>query len=147
MSGKRPNTRDTLSSTSEAASDEAPELTGEELNHPLGVWRIGETPVSTSVGMQALRQALIGKTRVNIHLDNDVIAYFKDKARGRGYQTLINAALRDLMESETNDRELREVIRQTIREEFAAQHTLGSVDRNLAVNTTMEMSTVDNWKN
>lgn len=38
-----------------------------------------------------------GKTRITIMLDDDVIAYFRDKAeaQGTGYQTMINAALRD----------------------------------------------------
>jgi len=35
-----------------------------------------------------------GKVRVNILLDANVIEYFKMKAGGRGYQTLINEALK-----------------------------------------------------
>jgi len=37
-----------------------------------------------------------GKTRITIHLDDDVISAFRIKAEeaGRGYQTLINDALR-----------------------------------------------------
>jgi uncharacterized protein (DUF4415 family) len=40
-----------------------------------------------------------GKTRITIMLDDDVIAFFRDKAeaQGAGYQTMINAALRDAM--------------------------------------------------
>ncbi|MBB4212817.1 BrnA antitoxin of type II toxin-antitoxin system [Rhodothalassium salexigens DSM 2132] len=38
------------------------------------------------------------KTRVNLHLDNDVLAHFK--AGGRGYQTRINEALRRAIEEE-----------------------------------------------
>ena len=38
-----------------------------------------------------------GKTRITIYLDNDVIEAFRSKAEqmGRGYQTLINHALRE----------------------------------------------------
>ena len=42
-----------------------------------------------------------GKTRITIMLDDDVIAYFRDKAeaQGTGYQTMINAALRDAIDN------------------------------------------------
>jgi len=35
-----------------------------------------------------------GKVRINILLDTNVAAYFKSQAGGRGYQTLINQALK-----------------------------------------------------
>ena len=37
-----------------------------------------------------------GKTRITIYLDDDIIAAYREKAEasGRGYQTLINEALR-----------------------------------------------------
>jgi len=37
-----------------------------------------------------------GKTRITIMLDDDVLAYFRERAEseGEGYQTLINAQLR-----------------------------------------------------
>ena len=35
-----------------------------------------------------------GKVRVNVLLDAPVVAYFKSQAGGRGYQTLINQALK-----------------------------------------------------
>ena len=37
-----------------------------------------------------------GKTRITIMLDDDVLAYFRERAEseGKGYQTLINAQLR-----------------------------------------------------
>jgi len=42
-----------------------------------------------------------GKTRITIMLDDDVLAFFRDKAAagGTGYQTMINAALRETMEN------------------------------------------------
>lgn len=47
-------------------------------------------------------------------LDGAVLAYFKSKAGDRGYQTLINEALRQSMRSE----ELETTLRRVIREEF-----------------------------
>jgi uncharacterized protein (DUF4415 family) len=40
-----------------------------------------------------------GKTRITIMLDDDVIEFFRAKAEaiGSGYQTLVNAALRNTM--------------------------------------------------
>lgn len=37
------------------------------------------------------------KTHVSIRIDADVIAWFKRSSNGRGYQSLINAALRKIM--------------------------------------------------
>ncbi|MDR0672241.1 MAG: BrnA antitoxin family protein [Zoogloeaceae bacterium] len=62
----------------------------------------------------AARRASKGKQRVSIMLDADVIAYFKTQADGRGYQTLINAALLESMRG----RQLADVVRETIREEL-----------------------------
>ena len=38
-----------------------------------------------------------GKTRITIHLDDDVLETFRERAdaAGRGYQTMINEALRE----------------------------------------------------
>ena len=43
-----------------------------------------------------------GKTRITIFLDNDVLTAFRARAEneGKGYQTLINAALRAVVTSE-----------------------------------------------
>ena len=63
-----------------------------------------------------------GKTRITIHLDDDVINAFRAKAEqeGRGYQTLINAALRQHLattgkpvDSKTLRRILREELKKT----------------------------------
>ncbi len=44
-----------------------------------------------------------GKTRITIMLDDDVIEAFKNKAEvsGRGYQTMINEALRQSLDPES----------------------------------------------
>jgi uncharacterized protein (DUF4415 family) len=57
---------------------------------------------------------LPNKQRVNIFLDGAVIQHFKAKAGDRGYQTLINEALKQAIQAETLER----VVRQTIREEL-----------------------------
>ena len=48
-----------------------------------------------------LQQEAKGKTRITIMLDNDVITAFRTRAEdeGVGYQTLINAALRNTIGS------------------------------------------------
>ncbi len=57
-----------------------------------------------------------GKVRVNMYLDSDIVAYFKMKAGGRGYQTLINETLRQTVGSQ----DLEMLLRRVIREELAA---------------------------
>ena len=57
---------------------------------------------------------LPNKQRVNIFLDGAVVEHFKAKAGERGYQTLINDALKQAIQAET----LEGVVRKTIREEL-----------------------------
>ncbi|NKQ37190.1 MAG: BrnA antitoxin family protein [Chloroflexi bacterium] len=54
------------------------------------------------------------KKRVTILLDTVLIEYFRAKAGGRGYQTLINETLRQAIEQD----DLKESLRQIIREEL-----------------------------
>ena len=61
------------------------------------------------------------KVRITIRLDGDIIAYFKRKvleAGGGNYQTLMNQALRELIESDSKPLEerLRKVIREELRQ-------------------------------
>ena len=65
---------------------------------------MGVSPVSAAVGRVAFRVAL-KKQKINITLDPDVLAWYRSQAGGRGYQTLINATLRQV---------LREVIREEL---------------------------------
>jgi uncharacterized protein (DUF4415 family) len=55
-----------------------------------------------------------GKVRVNILLDAKIVAYFKAQAEGRGYQTLINEALKENI----FHLELEQTLRKIIREEL-----------------------------
>ena len=55
------------------------------------------------------------KQRINIMLDTGVIAYFKSKAGARGYQTLINEALKNSIHKEDIEETLRRVIREELK--------------------------------
>ncbi len=55
-----------------------------------------------------------GKVRVNILLDANIVAYFKAQAGGRGYQTLINEALKENIRHHDLERTLRKVIREEL---------------------------------
>lgn len=77
-----------------------PEVTPAQMAR--AVFRVGGKPVRE------------GKVRVNIYLDAQVVAYYKTQAGGRGYQTLINEALKESM----RDHELEETLRRVIREEL-----------------------------
>lgn len=60
-----------------------------------------------------------GKTRVTIRLDDDILAWFKarvHKSGGGNYQTLINDALRAIIE--TPAERLETVIRRIVRQEL-----------------------------
>ena len=58
-----------------------------------------------------------GKTRVNIFLDNAIVHYFKMRAGGRGYQTLINESLAEVIRRQ----ELEDMLRRVIREEIGSR--------------------------
>jgi len=60
-----------------------------------------------------------GKTRITIHLDDDVIDTFRAKAEkeGKGYQTLINDALRQYL-SNTGKPVDTKTLRRILREEL-----------------------------
>ena len=55
-----------------------------------------------------------GKARVNMYLDAAIVAYFKVQAGGRGYQTLINKALKDSIRAHDLEATLRPIIREEI---------------------------------
>jgi len=79
--------------------DDSPELTGAQKTE-----------------LHLLSEISTGKTRITIMLDDAVLAAYKTRAGGRGYQTLINEALRRGLE----ESDLKETLRQVIREEFHA---------------------------
>ena len=56
------------------------------------------------------------KQRVNIFLDSAIVEYFKAEAGERGYQTLINEALKNSIQAKTIEKTIRYVIRQELKE-------------------------------
>jgi uncharacterized protein (DUF4415 family) len=61
----------------------------------------------------------LGKTRITIRLDDDVLAWFREQvhlAGGGNYQTLINEALRDYMQQSREP--LENILRRVLREEL-----------------------------
>ena len=59
---------------------------------------------------------LPAKQRVNIYLDSAVVDHFKAEAGERGYQTLINEALKNAIRAESIEKTIRYVIRQELKE-------------------------------
>lgn len=71
-----------------------------------------------------------GKLRITIRLDQDVLEWFKarvDAAGGGNYQTMMNDALRQFMESERQP--LEASLRRVVREELAAYGKGGGTKR------------------
>lgn len=93
--------------------DDAPELTGAELDAKSAVWKIDGKRVPAKAGKAAFR-AQLGKSQVNMMLDKAVVAHFKARAGGRGYQTLINEALREAMQREALEKVLRRIVREEL---------------------------------
>ncbi len=60
-----------------------------------------------------------GKTRITIHIDDEVLEAFRERAdtAGRGYQTMINEALREHL-GQSEDRVDADTIRRIVREEL-----------------------------
>lgn len=66
-------------------------------------------------------QAESGKTRITIFLDDDILAAFRERAgqSGKGYQTLINEALRNSLSPESAPL-TAETLRKILHEELRA---------------------------
>jgi uncharacterized protein (DUF4415 family) len=100
MNAKLPNTKSAW-----VDPDDAPELTGEEMDRPDAVWKIGEKVVSTEEGKAAFRAALrrgrpkaeAVKESLTVRYDADIVAAFR--ASGPGWQSRMNAALREWLET------------------------------------------------
>ena len=86
-----------------------------------------------SKGKRGAVVASPGKTRITIMLDDDIIESFRAKAEdaGAGYQTLINAALRDALAT-GNDKEKPltvAALRRVLREELHAANKINFTQR------------------
>ena len=72
---------------------------------------------------KAKREAVVpqkGKTRINIYIDNDVLEEFRTRAdeAGRGYQTMMNEALRQYLGKARyplDEKTLRRVLREELK--------------------------------
>ena len=80
-------------------SDDYPEITQGDMDR--AILRVGLKPVSH-------------KQRVSIMLDTAIVEWFKKKAGDRGYQTMINQALKNVMEAAS----LEDLVRRIVREEL-----------------------------
>lgn len=89
-----------VKTTSDADIDlsDIPEIGAEAAGR--GVVRVGGKVVPRS------------KTRLTMYLDAAVVEFFKARAGARGYQTLINEALKQAIERESLEDTLRRVIRE-----------------------------------
>lgn len=90
---------------------ELPELTQADIER--GVWKIAGKEVTPAEGKTAFSAAL-KKQKINITLDPDVLGWYRAQAGGRGYQTLINATLRQAMTTHTIEDTVRRVIREEL---------------------------------
>ena len=92
-------------STSKIDKDEYPEITQADFDR--AIFRQGLDPIEK-------------KQRITIMLDPEIIHYFKAKAGKRGYQTLINDALKNLISFDFKGQEegLEVLLRKIIREEL-----------------------------
>ena len=86
---------------SDVPDDDSPQLTAKQTAQlrPLG---------------DVLPAFATGKTRITINIDDVVLQAYKARAGGRGYQTLINEALRRGLQTDALKEALREVIRQEL---------------------------------
>lgn len=83
--------------------DDAPELAEDFFNQ--GDWKIGDQTVPARAGAAALRKAVTRgrpkaettKLALTVRYDADVVSAFK--ATGKGWQTRMNAALRDWLKT------------------------------------------------
>jgi uncharacterized protein (DUF4415 family) len=85
---------------------------------------IGKTMKKVYDFSKAKRGAVVptsGKTRITIYVDDAILKRFKGQSEetGKGYQTLINEALKAYL-GLTEQPITRDVVRQIVREELAA---------------------------
>ena len=97
----------TSTTKTSAISDEAPTLT--QAHFDRAKFRVNDKAATRTEWQDAVR-ARVGKQRISIMLDTPIIEHFKATAGERGYQTLINDALRRAVEGE----HLRVMIREEL---------------------------------
>ena len=99
-----------ISSTkTSAVSDDAPKLTQADFDR--AVFRVSGKKASKAQWQNAVNPRA-GKQRISIMLDAPIIEYFRAAAGERGYQTLINDALRRVIEGERVVADVRLAVRE-----------------------------------
>lgn len=101
-----------ITGTPVISDDDAPKLT--QASFDRASFHVAGSP-TTREAWQAAVKKHTGKKRVNIMLDVPIIEHFKALAGERGYQTLINAALRDVVRGQQIEDLLRRIIREEMR--------------------------------
>lgn len=99
----------TSSTKTPAISDDAPALTAADFKR--AKYRVAGKSATKAEWQAAVRER-VGKQRISIMLDAPIIAHFKAAAGERGYQTLINDALRRVVEGASVVSEVRLAVRE-----------------------------------
>lgn len=94
-----------------ATTDDAPKLT--QAHFDRARFRVSGKPATKTQWQEAVR-ARVTKQRISIMLDAPIIEHFKSIAGDRGYQTLINDALRRAVEGEHLTENLRAIVREEL---------------------------------
>ena len=89
-------------------------------NRPSTMQISDEAPIITQADLDRARfrvglKDAPRKQRINIMLDTGVIAWFKERAGDRGYQTLINETLKQAISHEDLETTLRQIIREEMK--------------------------------
>ena len=103
--------KQTSTTKTSAISDDAPTLT--QAHFDRAKFRVSGKAATRSEWQDAVR-ARVGKQRISIMLDTPIIEHFKATAGERGYQTLINDALRRAVAGEHLQATLRTMIREEL---------------------------------
>lgn len=99
--------------------DKLSQLTDEDIDYSDIPPLTDEQLVTMKPLSELLPQAVPPKVELTIRLEADIVKWFKDEARqigGDSYQTLLNTALRQYIESRKEP--LEETLRRVIREEL-----------------------------
>jgi uncharacterized protein (DUF4415 family) len=102
----------TSTTKTSAISDDAPKLT--QAHFDRAKFRVSGKSATKAEWQEAVR-ARVAKQRISIMLDAPIIEHFKAIAGDRGYQTLINDALRRAVEGEHLAQSLRAIVREELR--------------------------------
>ena len=92
-----------------SSCDEYPEISAE--NMARSSFRVGTQKATR----EEWKSAVSKNQRISIMLDERVVAWFKTQAGDRGYQTLINETLKQVINSQDLESTLRRVVREEMK--------------------------------